>query len=269
MVLRKALFKALFLSLLLLPFSVWAETADDYAHRGAQKYIFGDMAAAKSEVAKGLAKFPRDKELQEMAKLFQDRKGGGGKSNQQQQQQQNGGSQDQQNSNQQPQNNQNNSGKDQQQSQDQRSQGQQKSEQQKSQNSGQSPSPSPSRDENSPKQDQKGKGEQSPSPEPGSTPPAPSASPPPGEGEGKGEGGEPSATPSESPEKRIAGQLKEASEPNSQKQDKTGEIADAEAEKEGKMSERQALALLESMKDEEAKVRLDERRAARHVYKDW
>ena len=67
----------------------------------------------------------------------------------------------------------------------------------------------------------------------------------------------------------MAGQLKEANEPNSQKQDKTREIADAEAEKEGKMSERQALALLESMKDEEAKVRLDERRAARHVYKDW
>ena len=67
----------------------------------------------------------------------------------------------------------------------------------------------------------------------------------------------------------MVGQLKEASEPDSQKQDKTGEIADAEAEKEGKMSERQALALLESMKDEEAKVRLDERRAARHVYKDW
>jgi hypothetical protein len=35
------------------------------------------------------------------------------------------------------------------------------------------------------------------------------------------------------------------------------------------MSERQALALLESMKDEEARVRLDERRVKRHVYKDW
>lgn len=255
MVLRKALFKALFLSLLVLPFSLWAETADEYAHRGAQKYIFGDMAAAKSEVAKGLAKFPRDKELQEMVKLFQDRKGGGGKSKeqQQQQQQQNEGSKDQQNSNQQPQNNQNNSGKD------------QKQAQQKSQNSGQSPSPSPSPDENSPKQDQKGEGEQSPSPGPGSTPPAATPSPSPGGGEGS----EPSATPSESPEKRIAGQLKEASEPDSRKQDKTGEIADAEAEKEGKMSERQALALLQSMKDEEARVRLDERRAARHVYKDW
>jgi hypothetical protein len=67
----------------------------------------------------------------------------------------------------------------------------------------------------------------------------------------------------------MAGELKEASEPDSQKQDKAAEIADAEAEKEGKMSERQALALLQSMKDEEAKVRLDERRAARHVYKDW
>ena len=35
------------------------------------------------------------------------------------------------------------------------------------------------------------------------------------------------------------------------------------------MSERQARALLESMKNEEARVQLDERRAARHVYNDW
>jgi hypothetical protein len=35
------------------------------------------------------------------------------------------------------------------------------------------------------------------------------------------------------------------------------------------MSERQALALLESMKDEEARVQLDERKATRHVYNDW
>ena len=41
-----ALKRALFLSLLLLPFSLLAETADDYAHRGAQKYIFGDEDGA-------------------------------------------------------------------------------------------------------------------------------------------------------------------------------------------------------------------------------
>ena len=35
------------------------------------------------------------------------------------------------------------------------------------------------------------------------------------------------------------------------------------------MTERQAEALLESMKDEEARVQLDERRATRPVYKDW
>ena len=52
--------------------------------------------------------------------------------------------------------------------------------------------------------------------------------------------------------------------------DKDQQIAaEAEQEKEGQMSERQALALLESMKDEEARVRLDERRVKRHVYKDW
>ncbi len=46
-------------------------------------------------------------------------------------------------------------------------------------------------------------------------------------------------------------------------------MAEAEPEKEGQMSERQAEALLQSMKDEEARVRLDEHKAARHVYNDW
>ena len=46
-------------------------------------------------------------------------------------------------------------------------------------------------------------------------------------------------------------------------------VAEAEQEKDGQMSERQALALLESMKDEEARVRLDERKVQRHVYNDW
>ena len=43
----------------------------------------------------------------------------------------------------------------------------------------------------------------------------------------------------------------------------------AEPEKEGQMSERQAEALLQSMKDEEARVQLDERKATRRVYNDW
>ena len=51
--------------------------------------------------------------------------------------------------------------------------------------------------------------------------------------------------------------------------DKNAEITEAESEKEGQMSERQALALLESMKDEEARVQLDERKVKRRVYNDW
>ena len=35
------------------------------------------------------------------------------------------------------------------------------------------------------------------------------------------------------------------------------------------MSEKQAERLLQSMKDEERRVQLDERKAVRHVYKDW
>jgi len=103
-------------------------------------------------------------------------------------------------------------------------------------------------------------------------------SPSPGEGEnempspspGEGEGAEPSTTPAESPQKKFAGELKGVGGDKSQKPpDKNAQIAEAELEKEGQMSERQALALLESMKDEEARVRLDERRVTRHVYNDW
>jgi hypothetical protein len=64
--------------------------------------------------------------------------------------------------------------------------------------------------------------------------------------------------------------VKGAAGDSSQKSaDKTEQPTEAEQEKEGQMSERQALALLESMKDEEARVRLDERKVKRHVYNDW
>jgi hypothetical protein len=46
-------------------------------------------------------------------------------------------------------------------------------------------------------------------------------------------------------------------------------MVETEQEKEGQMSERQAEALLQSMKDEEAHVQLDERKATRRVYNDW
>jgi len=38
---------------------------------------------------------------------------------------------------------------------------------------------------------------------------------------------------------------------------------------EGQMSEQQAERLLRAMRDEEAKVQLDEHKAVRRVYKDW
>ena len=96
----------------------------------------------------------------------------------------------------------------------------------------------------------------------------PSPSPGEGEGESEGEGTEPSATPAEP--KKLAGEVKGAGEDKSQKPpDENAQIAEDELEKEGQMSERQALALLESMKDEEARVRLDERRVRHHVYNDW
>ena len=155
-------------------------------------------------------------------------------------------------------------------------QSQAKNEQQKNQQpkpgETQSPSPSPAatpqkgQPSPSPGEGKKEQPEQSPTPGDGqnATP-----SPSPGEGEGSGEGSSPSPTPEGSPRKKLAGEVKGAAGDKPEKPDETAQIAEAEAEKEGQMSERQAEALLQSMKDEEARVQLDERRAARRVYKDW
>jgi len=174
--------------------------------------------------------------------------------------------------------------KDQQRSQDQQSQGKsgnQKDQQQekndqaqaknepqkKQQQPGETPSPSPSADNQQGQQPSPSpgerRGEESPSPGEGEN-----ETPSPSPGEGEDENTTPSATPGES--KKFAGEVKGAGEDKSQKPpDKNAQVAEAEPEKEGQMSERQAEALLESMKDEEARVQLDERRATRHVYKDW
>ncbi len=198
--------------------------------------------------------------------------------NQQQQQQQNqqqqqGQGQQQQKDQQQQQSkdrqSQNQSGNGKDQKEEKNDQSQAKNEPQKSpqQQRGESPSPSPGAE--------KQQGNQ-PSPSPGEQ--KSEQSPSPGEGEnetpspspGEGENPTPSASPEESPQKKFAGEVKGAAEDKSQKPpDKNAQAAEAEAEKEGQMSERQAMALLESMKDEEARVRLDERKATHHVYNDW
>ena len=95
-------------------------------------------------------------------------------------------------------------------------------------------------------------------------------SPSPGEGEGEGENATPSASPTSSPSKKLAGEIKGANgEQPPQSQEQAAALADAEPEKEGQMSEKQAELLLKSMKDEEQRVQLDERRVRRRVYNDW
>ncbi|HJX24783.1 MAG TPA: VWA domain-containing protein, partial [Chthoniobacterales bacterium] len=159
-------------------------------------------------------------------------------------------------------------------------QSQAKNDQQKQEQprSGESPSPSPTAGEgkaNQPspspsagqqKESEKGQGKQ-PSPSPGQTG---SPSPSPGNDKGEGENATPSPAPSGSPQKKFAGEVKGAPGDKSEKPpDKNAEMVEAEQEKEGQMSERQAEALLQSMKDEEARVQLDERKATRRVYNDW
>jgi len=142
--------------------------------------------------------------------------------------------------------------------------------------SGSSPSPAPENEKGN-GSDKKENKEQPKDGEPDasrSASPSPSPSddssptPSPGSGEGQQPEGSPSASPGSSPSKPLTGKVEGANEdkPN---EPKNAEVAEAEPEKEGQMSEKQAQALLQSMKDEEQKVQLDERKIARHVYKDW
>src|SRR2546423_6804668 len=77
------------LSLFALAPSLFADTAADYVNRGAQKYIFGQDNNAAAEIDTGLAKFPNDPELREMAGLVKKKKPPPQKQEQQQQNQQN------------------------------------------------------------------------------------------------------------------------------------------------------------------------------------
>ena len=136
-------------------------------------------------------------------------------------------------------------------------------------------SPSPSADKGSSgdkKDDQQppSKGEQdaSPSPSP-SDKGEQSPSPSPGEGESQQPDGSPSPSPGASPQKKLSGEVKGAEGDKPSEPPQNGELVQAEPEKEGQMSEKQAQMLLQSMKDEERRVQLDERKAARPVYKDW
>lgn len=136
---------------------------------------------------------------------------------------------------------------------------------------GSSPSPSADKGNGADKKENKeppakGEADASPSPSPSDQG---SPSPTPGTGEGPQPDGSPSASPDSSPGKKMAGELKAAGDEKPKEPPQNAQAVEAEPEKEGQMSEKQAQLLLQSMKDEEQRVQLDERKAARHVYKDW
>ncbi|HEX8490953.1 MAG TPA: tetratricopeptide repeat protein, partial [Chthoniobacterales bacterium] len=138
---------------------------------------------------------------------------------------------------------------------------------------GSSPSPSADQGSGGDKKDEQqppSQGEQdaSPSPSPsggGNQSPSPS----PGDGEESQPDGSPSPSPGSSPDKKLSGEVKGAGEDKPNEPPQIAEAVQAEPEKEGQMSEKQAQQLLQSMKDEERRVQLDERKAPRRVYKDW
>lgn len=137
--------------------------------------------------------------------------------------------------------------------------------------------PGPSASPSPPDTEDSGKGEKKdPSngdtERPGQTP-APSdkgnESPSPSPGEGEEGGTSPTPAPASSPEKKLAGEVKGAGDEQPNQSEQSAQVAEAEPEKDGQMSEKQAELLLQSMKDEERRVQLDERKVSRNVYKDW
>jgi Ca-activated chloride channel family protein len=135
---------------------------------------------------------------------------------------------------------------------------------------GSSPSPSADKGKGADKKESKeppAQGEQDASPSPSPSDQG-SPSPTPGSGEGAQPEVSPSASPGSSPGKK-SGELKAAGDEKPKEPPENAQAMEAEPEKEGQMSEKQAQLLLQSMKDEEQRVQLDERKAARHVYKDW
>lgn len=141
---------------------------------------------------------------------------------------------------------------------------------------GASPSPGEGSPSPTPTSSPEGQNGSSPSPSPGqgeSPFPTPgeqgTPTPTPGSGDQNGgEGQQPSPTPAGTPGKPLKGDVKGANG-EQPKDQQPAQAAEVEPEKEGEMSPKQAARLLESMKDEEQKVQLDEHRATRHVYKDW
>jgi Ca-activated chloride channel family protein len=140
----------------------------------------------------------------------------------------------------------------------------------KNEQSSPSPSPSPSTGQNREQKNQQGGGE-SPSPSPSEQA---SPSPSPGNGQpspGQGNEGQqpsPTATPNGTPDKPRSGEIKSGGEPSKEQPTEKTPVGEAE-EKPGEMSPQQAERLLQAMKDEEARVQLDERRPVHQVYKDW
>jgi len=206
------------------------------------------------------------------------------KDQQQQQQSQNDQQQnhDQQNQDQQKQDQQqekNNQGQPNQQNQEQNPENQkdQQNSEKRDKQEQRSPSPSPGGQQKQPdqkKDEQRGAGE-SPTPTPGeSSNPSPrpgesgeNSSPSPGDNSGKAENASPGATPSASPAKPRSGEIKSAGEPSDEQRKE--QAAEAEAMERGEMSPQQAARLLQAMKDEEARVQLDERKPVHRVYNDW
>lgn len=139
--------------------------------------------------------------------------------------------------------------------------------QKKSENAGSSPTPSPSAGEG----EKQSAASSSPGEKGSSASPSPSPDGQPNDQSGMSGNGDqatPNPSPIPEPSSKPTGEVKGApSESTPAGQPSEAEVAPSP--KEGEMSEQQARLLVQSMKDEEQKVQLDERKPLRRVYNDW
>lgn len=215
-----------------------AESAGDYLHRGAQKYIFGEKEQAKTEITTGLQKFPADQPLQQMLALFREEQ-------QKQQQQNEQKKQDEQK---------------------QQNKDQQKQEQEQKQD-GQKQDREPQKSGDSQEKKDGDSGQQQP--------PEQAGKPEQKDGQaGQPKDGTASQPAPEQSDRKLSGEVKATpSQSQPDQNDQQAEaVAEQEAAEQGKMTERQAKALLDSLKGEDEKVRLldpNERKRTGRVLRDW
>ena len=233
--------KLILTSLWLLPALLHADTAEDYFHRGAQKYVFGKKQEAKAEIVEGLQKFPNDERLQQVLVWFREEE-------MKQSKQKNGEQQ---------------KDEEQQKDSEQKQNGENQQEKDSANNDG--------KEENQDAQGAKDSGDQPKKPADSKNGDPQSAGSEQGKqdtGQKDPEGGEDGTKA----DRKLSGEMKTDGSPPVDDAEQLQAVEEANAAAKNEMTEAQARMLLDSMRSEEQRVRLQERNARKGAavnLKDW